>query len=125
MSSVRCSRRLDGDFNGPEWQTQVTRRPPPRAAFSAAWFDVAFLVAVLGEVSDPTACLKSIAEVLRPEGLLVVAELPGDPDALTEIQLRALAQDSDLQFINSVRVSRSVVTTFRRDTLNAKEWSIC
>jgi ubiquinone/menaquinone biosynthesis C-methylase UbiE len=107
----KARRRLQraGVANAGYTQATASRLPfRPRA------FDVAFLVAVLGEVSDPAACMTSIAEALRPDGLLVVAELPGDPDALTEIQLRAFAQASDLQFINSVRVSRSVVTTFRR-----------
>ena len=82
--------------------------------FQSGTFDVAFLVAVLGEVTDPKACLISIADVLRPGGLLSVAELPGDPDALTEEQLRSLTQDTGLEFIESVRVSRSFITNFRR-----------
>src|SRR2546425_3045146 len=72
--------------------------------FRSGAFDVAFLIAVLGEVSDPKACLSAIADALRPGGLLSVAELPGDPDALTEQQLRALTQDTDLKFLESVRI---------------------
>jgi len=45
-------------------------------------FDVVFLVAVLGEVSDPEACLQSIYKVLCPLGLLSITEQPGDPDFL-------------------------------------------
>jgi uncharacterized protein len=117
----KARRRLQraGVVNAGYTQATASRLP-----FRPCAFDIAFLVAVLGEVSDPAACMKSIAEALRPEGLLVVAELPGDPDALTESQLRTLAQDSDLQFMNSVRVSRSVITTFRRDNLSVKEWSL-
>lgn len=82
--------------------------------FSSGAFDVAFLVAVLGEVPDPKACLLSIADALRPGGLLLVAELPGDPDALTEQQLRTLTQSTGLEFVESVRVSRGLLTSFRR-----------
>ena len=82
--------------------------------FRSDAFDVAFLVAVLGEVSDPKACLTSIADVLRPGGLLSVAELPGDPDALTEGQLRILMQGTGLELVESVRVSRALLTSFRR-----------
>lgn len=78
-------------------------------------FDVAFLVAVLGEVPDPKACLASIADVLRPGGLLSVAELPGDPDALTEAQLRTLMQGTGLEFVDTVRVSRGFLASFRRE----------
>jgi uncharacterized protein len=90
-------------------QASATKLP-----FQSRTFDVAFLVAVLGEVPDPKACMNSIADVLRPEGLLVVAELPGDPDALAEEQLRNLTQGTGLEFVESVRISRSVITSFRR-----------
>lgn len=86
--------------------------------FRSAAFDASFLVAVLGEVPDPRACVASIADVLRPGGLLSIAELPGDPDALTEDQLRTLAQGTGLELVGSVRVSRAFVTTFRRHVKN-------
>jgi len=83
--------------------------------FRSGAFDVVFLVAVLGEVRDPQACLASIADVLRPGGLLSVAELPGDPDAVTEEQLRTLAQSSGLEFVDSLTVSRrGFLASFRR-----------
>jgi len=82
--------------------------------FRSGAFDVAFLVAVLGEVSDPNACVASIANVLRPGGLLSVAELPGDPDALSEEQLRTLTFGTGLEFVESVRVSHAWLTSFRR-----------
>jgi ubiquinone/menaquinone biosynthesis C-methylase UbiE len=69
---------------------------------------------VLGEVPDPKACLSSIAGVLRAGGRLLIAELPGDPDALTEGQLQALAQDTGLESIESRRVSLSLLASFRR-----------
>jgi len=53
-------------------------------------FDVAFLVAVLGEVALPQDCVREIARVLRQGGRLVIAELPGDPDALSLDTVEAL-----------------------------------
>jgi len=88
--------------------------------FRSGAFDVAFLIAVLGEVSDPKACLSAIADALRPGGLLSVAELPGDPDALTEQQLRALTQDTDLKFLESVRISRALLASFRGPTQRSR-----
>jgi ubiquinone/menaquinone biosynthesis C-methylase UbiE len=87
--------------------------------FRSGAFDVAFLVAVLGEVPDPKACLASIADVLRPGGLLSVAELPGDPDALTEEQLRTLTHGTGLELVESARVSRALVASFRRQATTA------
>jgi ubiquinone/menaquinone biosynthesis C-methylase UbiE len=82
--------------------------------FQSAVFDVAFLVAMLGEVSDPKACLAAVAGALRPGGWLSIAELPGDPDALTASELQTLAQGAGLEFVESLRVSRSLLVSFRR-----------
>jgi ubiquinone/menaquinone biosynthesis C-methylase UbiE len=111
----KARRRLQraGIANAGQTQADASKLP-----FQLSTFDVAFLVAVLGEVSDPRACLTSIAGVLRPGGLLLIAELPGDPDALTEEQLRNLTHGTGLVFVASARVSRSVMTTFRRQQNN-------
>ena len=53
-----------------------------RLPYRDAVLDVAFLVAVLGEVPNPAACTTSAARMLRPGALLSVTEIPGDPDAL-------------------------------------------
>lgn len=82
--------------------------------FRVGVFDVVFLVAVLGEVSDPKACLRSIERVLRSTGLLSITELAGDPDALTEGALRNLVAGTSLEFVESVRVSGGLIATFRR-----------
>jgi len=89
--------------------------------FQSGAFDVAFLVAVLGEVPDAKACLASIARVLRPGGLLLVTELPGDPDARSEQDLRSLTQGTGLEFVESVAVSRGFIASFRRHERNPAE----
>ena len=63
-----------------------------RLPFRVGSFDVAFLVAVLGEVPDPEGCIESLRRVLRPGGLLSLTETIGDPDALTQEQARALVE---------------------------------
>ena len=95
--------------------TGYTRADAVTLPFRPGAFDVAFLVAVLGEVPDPKAGLASIARVLRPRGLLLVVELPGDPDAVTEEQLRTLTQGTGLEFVDSLRVSRGFLARFRRE----------
>jgi CAAX protease family protein len=86
--------------------------------FEPGVFDVAFLVAVLGEVPDPKACLLSIARVLRAGGRLSVTELAGDPDALDETTLRNLMHGTSLEFVYSARVSRGFIASFRRQEGN-------
>jgi ubiquinone/menaquinone biosynthesis C-methylase UbiE len=63
-----------------------------RLPFRAGAFDVAFLVAVLGEVPDPAACVAELRRVLRRGGLLSLTETRGDPDALSQDELRALVE---------------------------------
>jgi ubiquinone/menaquinone biosynthesis C-methylase UbiE len=76
--------------------------------------DVAFLVAVLGEVSDPRACLASLAPCLRPGGILSITELAGDPDALTESQAEALARAAGLQPIERFPNRGGFTANFRK-----------
>jgi len=60
--------------------------------FEPSSFDVVFLVTVLGEVPSPSACVADISRVLRPDGLLSLTEQAGDPDALTQDQLRSMGE---------------------------------
>ncbi len=77
-------------------------------------FDAAFLVAVLGEIPNPQACVACIADLLRDGGRLVFVELPGDPDAMNQAELRGLSSGTALRFVASERVGRATVTTFMR-----------
>ena len=48
--------------------------------FSDQSFDHAFLVAVLGEVTDRDKALDELYRVLRPGGILSITEMLPDPD---------------------------------------------
>jgi ubiquinone/menaquinone biosynthesis C-methylase UbiE len=67
--------------------------------FGANTFDIVFLVTVLGEVPDPETCMASILAVLRPGGVLSLTEQSGDPDALTESELRLMGMTMGLRFM--------------------------
>ena len=58
--------------------------------YRADAFDRVLMVAVLGEVSCLGDCVREIARVLQPGGLLVITELPGDPDAVPRNAVEAL-----------------------------------
>ena len=55
-----------------------------------ASFDLALLVHVLGEVGDPSQCLRSLAGVLKPGGVLAVHEGVPDPDRISIAKLVSL-----------------------------------
>jgi ubiquinone/menaquinone biosynthesis C-methylase UbiE len=82
--------------------------------FAAGSFDVAFLVAMLGEVPDPRACVLALGTALGPGGLLSVTELPGDPDALREAEVRALAEAAGFAWVETLPVRGGFTANFRR-----------
>jgi ubiquinone/menaquinone biosynthesis C-methylase UbiE len=79
-----------------------------------AAFDVAFLVAVLGEVRDPGACLREIYRALRAGGLLSITELPGDPDHMRLSEVRALAEPAGFRFEKTYGRGRNYTANFRK-----------
>ncbi len=69
--------------------------------FGEAEFDVAFLVAVLGEVPDKLGCLRSLYRVLRPAGTLAFHEHHPDPDFSPLQRLRTLVEGERFAFLQS------------------------
>jgi len=77
-------------------------------------FDVVFLVAVLGEVTDPEVCLRGIYRILRPSGLLSITEQPGDPDFLPLPVVRLLAEKAGFEFVESYGKKKNYTANFRK-----------
>jgi arsenite methyltransferase len=83
--------------------------------FPDSTFDRAFLSAVIGEVPDKAACLRSVHRVLKPGGLLVFAERFPDPDRLSVAELRGLAEPAGFDFVDaSGNIWQDVVRFSRR-----------
>nr|WP_231999111.1 methyltransferase domain-containing protein [Mycobacterium sp. 1081908.1] len=83
--------------------------------FPNGTFDVAFLAAVIGEVPDPRACLRSLRSVLKPGGRLVFLEMFPDPDRLSVRQLRELAEPEGFAFVESEGNRWKQIVSFRSD----------
>jgi len=93
-----------------------------RLPFRSATFDVAFLVAVLGEVPDPAGCVESLHRVLRPGGLLSITETIGDPDALSQEDVKALAASKGFEFVEATVDRVGFTASFRaRDIASPAE----
>ncbi len=90
-------------------QADATRLP-----LRAETIDRAFLVAVLGEVPDPPACVADVARVLAPGGLLCVTELPGDPDALSAEQVAGFAESAGLEPVEHRSLRGGFSAAYRR-----------
>ena len=75
--------------------------------------DCVFLVAVLGEVSDPESCLREIYRVLRPGGLLSLTEQPGDPDFVALPDARSLVEGAGFRFEKVYGRGKNYTASFR------------
>jgi ubiquinone/menaquinone biosynthesis C-methylase UbiE len=77
-------------------------------------FDVAFLVAVLGEVPEPRRCLRALHRVIRPGGLLSVTEHLPDPDFSWPSHLRGMVEQEGFEFLERFGPPWSYTANFRR-----------
>jgi ubiquinone/menaquinone biosynthesis C-methylase UbiE len=77
-------------------------------------FDVAFLAAVIGEVPDQQACVRSLGQVLKPGGRLVFVEMFPDPDRLSVRELRDLVEPENFEFVEATGNRWEDVVRFRR-----------
>jgi ubiquinone/menaquinone biosynthesis C-methylase UbiE len=69
-----------------------------RVPFPDQFFDVAVLVAVLGEIPDRENCLRSLYRTIRSGGVLAVHEHVPDPDRIPLVALRALVEPHGFGF---------------------------
>ena len=58
--------------------------------FDNGIFDRVFMVTVIGEVDNKDGYLKEIHRILKPDGILSISELAGDPDKISIDDLKAL-----------------------------------
>lgn len=82
--------------------------------FDADSFDAAFLAAVIGEVPDKDACIRSLSRVLKPGGALYFVEYFPDPDRQSVAELRALVEPHGFTFDRSQGTTWRDIVTFRR-----------
>ncbi|BBZ50242.1 methyltransferase domain-containing protein [Mycobacterium heidelbergense] len=77
-------------------------------------FDVAFLAAVIGEVPDKPACIRSLGRVLKSGGRLVFAEAFPDPDRMSVRELRDLTESENFDFVEATGNRWHDVVRFRK-----------
>jgi len=109
LEKARARTRRAGVANVSFARASATALP-----FAREVFDAAFLVAVLGEVPDAAACVAQLRDALRPGGLLSITELAGDPDAMTEREIAALAKAANLEHAETFPMRFGFTINFRK-----------
>jgi arsenite methyltransferase len=79
-----------------------------------ASFDVAVLVAVLGEVPDESKCLQSLRRVIRPGGVVAFHEHFPDPDLIKPGDLRSKVEKEGFSFHRQFGSSWNYTALFTR-----------
>jgi ubiquinone/menaquinone biosynthesis C-methylase UbiE len=109
LEKARARIRPAGVANVSFAQASATALP-----FARGVFDAAFLVAVIGEVPNAAACVAQLRDALRPGGLLSITELAGDPDAMTESDVAALAKAANLDHAETFPMRLGFTINFRK-----------
>lgn len=90
-------------------QADGTALPVPDASF-----DAVFAATVLGEIPDHHRCLTEARRVLRPHGVLAVAETRRDSDFIAFGHLRALVEPVGFEFMNRRGSRWQYIARFQR-----------
>jgi ubiquinone/menaquinone biosynthesis C-methylase UbiE len=77
-------------------------------------FDRIFLVTVLGEVENKDLYLAEFKRMLKPNGILSISEQAGDPDKLSFIEIRELAEKHGFKFHNIFGSVRNYTINFSK-----------
>jgi ubiquinone/menaquinone biosynthesis C-methylase UbiE len=78
-------------------------------------FDRAFLVTVLGEITDKPRALRAIHRALKPGGILSITELLPDPHYQSRATVRALAQSAGFTPADSFGTWLAFTSNFTKD----------
>ncbi|HEV2975019.1 MAG TPA: class I SAM-dependent methyltransferase [Solirubrobacteraceae bacterium] len=70
-----------------------------RLPYDDASFDAAYIVTVLGEISDRQRTLAEIRRVLKPGGRLIVGEIALDPDFVPARKARPMVEAAGLRLV--------------------------
>lgn len=82
--------------------------------FIDEYFDVIFLVTVLGEVENKESYIKEFYRMLKRDGTVSVSELAGDPDKMSIEELRVLFEKHNFFIHAQYGNKRNFTINFRR-----------
>lgn len=82
--------------------------------FESNFFDIVFMVTVLGEVENKKIYLKELHRTIKSTGLVSVSELAGDPDKMTREEIIDLFTANGFEFRNEHIQKRNFTINFKK-----------
>jgi ubiquinone/menaquinone biosynthesis C-methylase UbiE len=82
--------------------------------FEDNFFDVIFLVTVLGEVENKEAYIQEFSRVLKNHGTISISELAGDPDKMSMSELKELFERYNFSTSAQYGNKRNFTINFRK-----------
>jgi ubiquinone/menaquinone biosynthesis C-methylase UbiE len=84
--------------------------------FEDGYFDLVYMIAVIGEIPAPDRAMKEFFRVLSPRGVLAFSEILMDPDYPTAKKLIRLANSAGFKLKSSLGNFFSYTITFEKGT---------
>lgn len=82
--------------------------------FPEDFFDVIFMVTVLGEIENKQAYIREFKSVLRTNGILSISEQAGDPDKLERKEIEKMFEGSGFRFDSFHGTAKNFTINFRK-----------
>ena len=82
--------------------------------FNQNYFDRIFLVTVIGEVENKELYFQEFYRILKPEGILSISELAGDPDKMNPDEVRSLAEKVGFSFYKFYGNKKNYTINFKK-----------
>lgn len=86
--------------------------------FENNFFDIVFMVTVLGEVENKEIYLNELHRTLKQTGIVSVSELAGDPDKMTREEIVDLFTAYGFEFYNEYTHKRNFTINFTKSLVD-------
>ena len=82
--------------------------------FEDNFFDIIYMVTVIGEVENKDEYIKEFYRILKPNGVLSITELAGDPDKMTIDELNNMIEKHNFKFHTKYGNKRNFTLNFKK-----------
>jgi len=77
-------------------------------------FDIIYMVSVIGEVENKEEYIQEFYRILKPDGVLSITELAGDPDKMTVNELTSMIEKHQFILYNKYGNKRNFTLNFKK-----------